>query len=124
MHYKFYCPLLFTSGYFSLFVSICFDFTVQVSKITLTNFRDDRFCSFLNDYILLANFKLETLIWKKYITHLCVTLLPKAGPRPLKHRIPPPDFGVSFTAWFPAGLTSVNKKDSVSAKEVKEEAKQ
>ena len=35
MLYKFYCPLLFTSGYFSLFVSICFDFTVQVKSIWL-----------------------------------------------------------------------------------------
>lgn len=41
---------------------------------------------------------LETLIWKKYITDLWVILLTKAGPRPLKHRTPPPDFGVSFAA--------------------------
>ena len=39
---------------------------------------------------------LETLIWKKHITDLSVTLLPTAGPRPFKHRIPPSDFGVSF----------------------------
>ena len=50
---------MFTSGYFSLFVSTYFDFTVQVKS--LTNFRDDRFAP-LNDYVLMANFKLENLL--------------------------------------------------------------
>ena len=60
MHYKFYCPLLFTFGYFSLFVSICFDFMVQVKSLWLISGMTD--FAPLNDYILLANFKLENLL--------------------------------------------------------------
>ena len=67
MHYKFYRPLLFSSGYFSTFVSICFDFTVQVKSLWLISGMTD-FFSPLTDYILLANFQLENLLntWHTY----------------------------------------------------------